>query len=183
MVHNLSLEIPYISNAKILRVFDTSVWNETILSTSVRLDIISPGFVQAKSFTVKRNFDKLYNCSSLNIYPVTNIKDLEEIPDGIYVIRLTNINGADEEFVEYNHLRQTQLLTKWYKALCKLNLNSCDTLTKDKNKIREHLYQIKSYIDAAKAKVEFCNAPNEGLDLHNYAVKLLDKFNNSCKNC
>lgn len=183
MVHNLSLDIPYISNNKVLKVTDISIWDDSIPSTSVRLDIIPPGFIYSQSFTVKREFDKVYNCSSLGIYPVTNLKDLAPIPDGIYIIRLTNIVGSEEEFVEYNHLRQTQLLEKWYKALCKLNLSTCDALTKDVENERKLLYQIKSYIDASKAQVEFCNAPNEGLELHNYANSLLDKFNNSCKNC
>ncbi len=181
MIHDLSLEIPYISNPKVLRIFDTSSWDDNVLSTSIRLDVIPPGFIHSQSFIVKREFDKLYNSSSLGVYPVENINDLAPLQDGIYIVRLTDINGAQEEFVEYNHLRQTQILEQWYKALCQLRLNTCDTLTKDVEYQRKHLYQIKAYIDAAKAQVEFCNAPNEGLELHNYAKKLLDKLN--CKNC
>ena len=108
---------------------------------------------------------------------------MTDLSDGIYIVRLTNINGADEEFVEYNHLRQTKVISEWYKALCSLNLSGCDGLTTNVEKERQHLYQIKAYIDAAKASVEYCGSPNEGLELHNYAVKLLQKHNNNCKNC
>jgi len=183
MSHNLSLEIPYISNPKVLRIFDTSIWDSDILSSQVKLDIIPPGFIYSTSFTVTRRFDKLYNNSNLGVQPVTDYSELGNLSDGIYIIRLTNIAGSEEEWIEYNHLRQTQLINCWFSALCKLYLNPCQDLTKDKDKIRKELYQIKAYIDSAKAKVEFCNSPNEGLELHNYAKKLLDKFNDSCKNC
>lgn len=182
MIHNLSLEVPFISNPKVLKVSDLTVWNNSVPSESIKLNIICPGFIYGKSFDVKRGFDKLFNSSSLGIYVVTDLNDLTPIPDGIYIIRLTNVSGV-EEYVEYNHLRQTQILEKWYKALCKLRLSACDKFDEEKEEERRLLYQIKSYIDAAKAQVEYCNAPNEGLELHNYANSLLDKYNNSCKNC
>ena len=37
------------------------------------------------------------------------------------------------------------------------------------------------YLDAAKAKVEFCLEAQQGMTLYNYAIKLLNKFD--CKNC
>jgi hypothetical protein len=37
------------------------------------------------------------------------------------------------------------------------------------------------YLDAAKAKVEFCQEPQKGMTLYNYAIKLLNKFD--CKTC
>ena len=37
------------------------------------------------------------------------------------------------------------------------------------------------YLDAAKAKVEFCLEPQKGMTLYNYAIKLLNKFD--CKTC
>jgi hypothetical protein len=182
MTHQLSLEVPYITNPKVLRIFDTSVWDSEVLSSEIKLDIISPGFIYPISLTVTRGFDRLYNSSSLGIYPSSDIDDLKKLPDGIYIIRLNNINGEDCEWVEYNHLRQTAIIECWNKALCSLNINDCTFLTKDIEKKRKDLYQIKMYIDAAKAKVEFCNSPNEGLELHNYAKKLLENYNRDC-NC
>lgn len=181
MAHNLALEIPLMTNPKVLRIYDASVWDSNLLSTQIKLEIISPGFIYPVTQVVTRRFDRLFNVSNLGIYPVTDYSELTDLPDGIYVIRLTNINGSEEDWVEYNHLRQTSLLNCWYSALCSLRLNPCDDLDKDKEEKRKQLMKIKSYIDAAKAEVEYCKAPNMGLELHNYAKKLLEKFNNKCK--
>lgn len=183
MSHILSIEIPEITNPKVLRVYDSSTWDPLLNSDEVKLDIISPGFLEPKEIIVSREFDKLLNCSNLGIYVVTDPSEYVNLPDGIYVIRLTNTNGQDSEWVEYNHLRQVCLLNKWYKALCSLSLNPCNMLTKDIEEKRKELYQIKMYIDAAKAKVEYCKSPNDGLELHHYADKLLSKYSENCKTC
>jgi hypothetical protein len=43
------------------------------------------------------------------------------------------------------------------------------------------LREIKSYLEAAKAKVEDCHEPKKGMMLYDYAVKLLNKMD--CVNC
>lgn len=183
MVHQLYIEVPYITNPKVMRVYDSSIWDINTLSSEIRLDIIPPGFIYSSSHQVDRNFDKLFNVSNLGVNPVTDLSELTDLSDGIYIIRITNINGEQEDWVEFNHLRQVTLLNCWHSSLCKLNLDGCSSITKDVEKKRKALYQIKMYIDAAKADVEYCNAPNRGLELNNYAKKLLDKFNNECKFC
>jgi len=40
---------------------------------------------------------------------------------------------------------------------------------------------IRTMIDAAKAKVEYCQSPNEGMDLYNFAKKKLNKI--TCDMC
>lgn len=178
MSKDLNIEVPTVSNSKILKIYDTSIWGEPLIG-SIFLSITCPGFSNSVTFQVKKGFDRLFNGSSLMIHPVSNVADLAPLPDGIYVIRLIN----EDDFSEFNHLRQTQLNNLWFKALCKLQLSSNDNRTKEIEKEITYLYKIKSYIDAAKAKVEFCNSPNEGLDLHNYAYKLLNDFNTHCKSC
>jgi hypothetical protein len=37
------------------------------------------------------------------------------------------------------------------------------------------------YLEAAKAKVEFCHEAQKGMTLYNYAIKLLNKID--CVNC
>jgi hypothetical protein len=37
------------------------------------------------------------------------------------------------------------------------------------------------YLEAAKAKVEFCHDPQKGMTLYNYALKMLNKLD--CVNC
>lgn len=180
MSHQLALEIPNISNPKTMRIYDTSVWDESITVTSLKLDIVVPGFSESVTFTVTKGFDRLFNSSTLGLGTVTDPADLSNIPDGIYIVRLT----ANSEWVEYNYLRQVCLLRDYYKALCSLNFYPCNTLDIDLEAKRRELMQIKAYMDAAKAKVEWCLAPLEGIDLHNFAKKLLSKFSlEKCKNC
>jgi hypothetical protein len=40
---------------------------------------------------------------------------------------------------------------------------------------------IQRYLDAAKSFVEYCHEPAKGMELYNYAIKLLDKLD--CKSC
>lgn len=180
MAHEISLEVPFISNPKVIRLYDTSIWDDTLTVSSRKLDIIVPGYTSSVTFTVAKGFDNLYNSSNLEI----TSSDLSNLPDGIYVIRLTAYNGLESDWVEYNHLRQVCLLRDYYKALCSLNFYPCDTIDIDLEAKRKELMIIKSYIDAAKAKVEWCMAPNEGIALHNFARKMLDNFSlEKCKTC
>lgn len=166
-----------------MRIYDTSIWNPEELSSEIKLHITPAGFIYPVEFVVSRGFDKLLNTSNLGISPAEDMSELGNLPDGIYIVRLSSSNGdctTCSQWVEYNHLRQVQLLNCWYSALCKLNISDCGDITKDVEKQRKELYQIKMYIDAAKAKVEYCKSPNEGLALHQYAKKLLDRYNNGC---
>ena len=71
-------------------------------------------------------------------------------------------------------------MTQYQTLLCELDLGACDPpqIIKDKlNKLR----MIQMYLQAAKAKVEVCHEPQEGMQLYNYALKLLKKM--ECKTC
>lgn len=184
MAHDLSLEVPQISNPKVIRVYDTSIWDSTLPVASRKLDIIPPGYSNSVTFTVPEGFDSLYNSSNLGISTTTDPSEMGSLPDGIYVLRLTAYQGETETWVEYNHLRQVCALRDYYKALCSLNFYPCDTLDIDLEAKRKELTTVKTYLDAAKAKVEWCKAPNEGIALHNFAKKLIDRFSlEKCKTC
>lgn len=185
MAHDLSLEVPLISNPKVIRIYDTSIWDSSLTVTGRKLDIIPPGYSSSVTFTVTAGFDSLYNSTNLGISTTTNPSEMGSLPDGIYVIRLTALHGAnDPAWVEYNHLRQVCLLRDYYKALCTLNFYPCDTLDVDLEAKRKELMTIKAYIDAAKAKVEWCGAPTEGIALHLFARKMMDRFSlEKCKTC
>lgn len=184
MAHDISLEVPPISNGKVIRVFDTSIWDSTLTVASRNLDILVPGYTESVTLPVTAGFDNIYNASNLGVTSATDPLEMGNLPDGIYIIRLTAIQGATQDWVEYNHLRQVCLLRDYYKALCTLNFYPCDTLDVDLDAKRKELSIIKSYIDAAKAKVEWCKAPNDGIALHNFARKQLDRFSlEKCKVC
>ncbi len=180
MANLLSLEIPPIGNPKVLRVYDTSAWDSDITVSTRTLEITPPGYTSPTIFTYAKGYDRLFNTGSFGITTSPDPASLTNLPDGIYLLKQT----ADTVWVEYNHLRQVLLLKDYYKALCTLNFYPCDTLDVDTERKRKELSIIKSYIDAAQAKVEWCGAPNEGLELHHYARKLLTKFSlEKCKTC
>lgn len=184
MAHDLSLEVPAISNPKVIRVYDTSIWDDSLSVSSRKLDVIPPGYSSSTTFTVTKGFDSIYNSTNLGITTTTDPADMGFLPDGIYILRLTAYDGSDSVWVEYNHLRQVCLFRDYYKALCTLNFYPCDTLDIDLETKRKELMTVKAYMDAAKAKVEWCNAPSEGIALHNFAKKMMDRFSlEKCKTC
>ncbi len=103
----------------------------------------------------------------------------KKVADGIYIIKYS-VSPNDLVYVEYNHLRITKALTRYNKAMCDLDLAACDPPAKVKEKL-DKLMMIRMYLDAAKAKVEFCHEPQKGMTLYNYAIKLLNKL--ECINC
>ena len=107
------------------------------------------------------------------------IEHLNIIPDGIYVIKYS-VSPNDVVFVEYNHLRISKALNTYNTILCNLDLAACEPSQVIQQKL-ESLKMAKMYLDAAKAKVEFCHEANQGMSLYNYAVKLMKKIN--CKSC
>ena len=70
-------------------------------------------------------------------------------------------------------------LNKYYNQLCKVELAACEP-TADVKEELEELRLIKSFIDAAKAKIEECGSPQQGMELFLYAQKRLQKLEDSC---
>ena len=44
----------------------------------------------------------------------------------------------------------------------------------------DQLHIIKMYLDSAKARAEVCHAPNEGVMLYEYALKLMANWERTC---
>jgi len=101
------------------------------------------------------------------------------LPDGIYIIKYS-VSPNDQVYVEYNHMRISYALNRYYNILCDVDANGCEPPLKVKQKL-EQLGLIKMYLEAAKAKVEFCHEPQKGMSLYNFALKMLDKLD--CVNC
>ena len=71
-------------------------------------------------------------------------------------------------------------MIKYNTLLCNVDIAACDPPAKIKQRLQE-LRLIRMYLEAAKAKVEFCLEPDKGMTLYNYALKLLNKLD--CRNC
>lgn len=176
--HQLSLEMPDTNNIKVLRLFDTSLYSTDLPVDCGTLRITSPGFNLPVAIEVLPSFNIVLNACSLGLQRTSCQDQSQPIPDGIYVINYS-VSPNTNVFVEYNHLRVTQTANKYYNLLCDLEMSACEPDADVKEKLEE-LRLIKSFIEAAKAKVEYCHEPQAGMELLIYAQKRLNKYAAKC---
>lgn len=184
--HVLSLEAPDTMNKCILRVVDTSVYNPLTSPVCPRLLITLPGFNVPVSFNdtqIQPGFSLNLTACDLELQKVGCGTRYDDLPDGIYILKYS-VSPNDQVFVEYNHLRITNALYMIQCILCFLDLGACDPPELIEDKL-DQLTLIRRYLDAAKAKVEFCHNPIKGMELYRYAVKLLNKLacGTNCGTC
>lgn len=185
--HQLSLEVPDTNNCSVFRVIDTSIYDEHLDVTCARLEITSPGFnepviIDVVTGTPASNFNYILNACTLGIQSSGCGAFSERLPDGIYTIRYS-VSPNDKVYVEYHYLRVCMVTNKYFSELCKLELAACEPEADVKEQLNE-LRIIKSFIDAAKAKVEQCDDLQEGMELLVYAQDRLNKFSNrGCSTC
>jgi hypothetical protein len=179
--HQLSLEVPDTNNCSVFRIFDTSIYDEHVPVTCLRLEITSPGFNQPvviEGDTITEGFNLVLNGCTLGIQTSNCGNTSERLPDGIYTIRYS-VSPNDKVFVEYHYLRACMILNKYFNQLCKLEMAACEPTADVKDQLEE-LRLIKSFIDAAKAKVEQCDDLQEGMELFMYAQKRLHAIGDNC---
>lgn len=180
--HVLSLEVPDTMNKCILRIVDTSVYNGQVQVACPVLQVTLPGFVRPVTFdesVIQPGFSVNLTACDLEIQTENCGSTFVDLPDGIYIIKYS-VSPNDLVYVEYNHLRMTKALNRYYGILCDLDMGACDPPETVKDKLNK-LRMIRMYMDAAKAQVEICHQPEKGMQLFSYAVKLLDKM--TCKTC
>lgn len=178
MRHQLSLEVPLIYNERLLQVTDSSVYTSALPVDCERLEITVPGFVSAAVITPVKGFNRFFTSCDLGLQTVGCAEDTEVLPDGLYVIRYS-VSPNDQVFVEYNHLRATQAWNRYYKRLCAVALSSCEPDEETKEQLRQ-FQLVRSFLEAAKAKVEDCHEPHKGMELLAYAQRLLDRVGRGC---
>jgi hypothetical protein len=174
--HQLSLELPDTNNIKVLRIFDTSIYAEGVGKDCGVLSITSPGFNLPVNIEMLPGFNTTLTACTLGLQKTGCSEAVQPLPDGIYVINYSMSPNSVVQ-VEYNHLRVTQTVNRYYNLLCELEMGACEPDADVKESLIE-LRLIKSFIDAAKAKVEYCHSPEAGMELLLYAKKRLDKITN-----
>lgn len=172
--HRLSLEVPDTTNSEIFRVLDTSTYDAILKVDCGTLQITPPGFTVPVAIEVIPQFNLVLNACSLGLQATNCGTTAVPLPDGIYIVRYS-VSPHDKVYVEYNHLRVTQTLTVYYQYMCELEMAACEPDADVKEQLDE-LRLIRSFIDAAKAKVEYCHDPEAGMELLTYAKKKLDKY-------
>lgn len=178
--HILSLEIPDIMNQCIFRVADTGVYDSTLPVSCFTLEITAPGFLNPAILTsLSPNYTvnltacdlglQLTNCSNYN----------NDLQDGVYIVK-QSLSPNDTLYVEYNHLRITTALNKYQDVLCSIQKRiDCDPSKETKDKIHQAQF-ARTLLDAAKAQVEFCHHPANGIATYKYALSLLEKLRRIC---
>lgn len=182
MKHLLSLEVPDTLNRQILRIQDTSVYGANMPVDCKLLEITLPGFsysVQIGDVDLTQGFSLNLTACDLEIQTENCGTSYLNLPDGIYVIRYS-VSPNEYVYVEYNHLRITNLLNCYQRVLCDIDIGVCEPEA-DKAKKLETLRKIKMYIEAAKVKAEVCHEPIKAMELYTYTKKLLGKF--ECTSC
>jgi hypothetical protein len=177
--HNLSLEIPQVLNSCIIKLFDTSVYNELVPLSCPYLHITVPGFTYSVQLDFEPNSSIVLTACMLNLQTEDCDEVLTDLPDGIYVIRYS-VSPNEYVYVEYNHLKISKALQLYRKLLCSLDLSNCEPSKETQDSLNK-LLSIKAKLDAAVAKVEDCHNPKEGMVLYDHALSLLKKF--KCKTC
>jgi hypothetical protein len=178
--HLLSLEVPTVMNTCIMSILDTSIYSPLMPVSCPTLNVTVPGFSYSSQITTVPGGNTILTACDLQLQ--TQGCDgtvFSDLPDGIYVIKYS-VSPNDTVFVIYNHLRITRALNIYNNILCKLDLAACEPPANIQKKL-EILKMAKMYLDAAKAKVEFCHEPTHGMTLYNYALKIMRKI--ECKNC
>jgi len=188
--HILSLESPDTMNKCILRIVDTSIYSTDMGVSCPILLITVPGFSYSVQYTmsidpsesnimITPGFILNLTACDLQIQSTNCGTKFSDLPDGIYAIKYS-VAPNEYVYVEYNHLRITNALYMYQELLCELELAPCDPPVAKKDKLMQ-LTLIRSYLEAAKAMVEFCHDAQKGMDLYNYAVRLLGKMD--CSTC
>lgn len=170
-------EIPT-NDCKILRLCDSSNYNEDVEIENAILEITPPGANCAVFFQLKPKFSMVLNSSNLKIVPAKAKSQLVCLPDGVYKIKYS-INPNNKIYVEYDFLRNTLQMQTFYEATLAL-FDKRDKVTRRAwEEKRRELIWIKELIDVAKYKAEECGDPDAALLVYNEAARLLTEFNNS----
>jgi hypothetical protein len=103
---------------------------------------------------------------------------LTNLPDGLYTVSYC-VAPCDKLKVEYYYLRTTIAMNQYASLLCRLRLSNCLPSQETQEMINQ-LHIIKMYLDSAKARAEVCHAPNEGVMLYEYALKLMANWERTC---
>jgi hypothetical protein len=173
IVNRLFLHIPDTSVETTIVVEDHSAYTDIPL-TGRLLEIWMPGYLEPVLIgedLLPQSFRLNVTASTLGIQPEGSTVPAI-LPDGLYRFRFSADGG---HVTELNHLRTARISNLWSRELCKIHFQDCEPSREQKETL-DQLRLIKVYIEGAKAKAEYCNAPSQGLEILAYAEKMLMKF-------
>jgi hypothetical protein len=177
--HQLSLDIPDTITSCVMRIIDTSTYDGNITPECLTLTITPPGFTVASTLTgYTPGFIANITACDLGIQTSNCATTRSDLADGVYVVKYS-IAPAEYVYVEYNHLRITAALNKIQSLLCCLDVAACEPQGQVREELRE-VQLLSTMLQAAKAKVEYCHNPNQGMAMYNYVNSRLTKLMGGC---
>lgn len=175
MVTKLALQDIPTGDCRFMRLIDNSFYNPDIEVENAILEITPPGASCPVYFYTQKDFNTVFNSSTLDILPTNSYNGLVTLPDGVYRIKYS-IQPNDILYQEFDHLRNCQQLQSYRQAFCELMTERCNISKREFKERLDHLDWIKQLSDSAKWQVEECNNVEYGLELYDEASYLLGKL-------
>jgi hypothetical protein len=179
MEHKLGLEIIPTSNAQILKVVDASIYSDELPFVCPKLLVTAPGFQFSAEIIPAQNFNLTLTACDLGIQTAQCDSKHFDISDGVYALKYS-VSPNEYVFVEYNHLRLTKISNRIRGIYCELEIGALQPTAKTQQKL-DKINEVENYLKAAQSSIEMCRDYKKGIELYNYAQKLLDRID--CKNC
>lgn len=177
--HQLALDIPDTLTTCVFRVIDTSIYSDLAPIQCTKLQITPPGFTTPFEINdLTPGFSDAISACALGLQTTNCGNTYNNFSDGVYIVRYS-VSPNDIVFVEYNHLRITDALNRINNLLCCLDIKPCDPEPPMREKLRE-IQLMQTMLKAAKAKVEYCHNPGQGMDIYNYVDHKLRKLACGC---
>jgi len=177
--HKLGFQVLDTNNPLVFNLLDESVYTSEMPYICPEILITAPGFQFSSRHVPTQNFNLTLTACNLEIQVRNCDAEMNTIPDGIYAIKYS-VSPAEYVFVEKNHLRQTIVKNRIGKIYGQLDLPTSQLPEVKKTKLVK-LNEVENYLKAARECVEIKGDSKRGMELFNYALKLLDRID--CKHC
>lgn len=155
MINNyLDFNVLDTHSCKTLAIMDISQYKDVDNVEGKVLQILPPNDLPLVELNYNQNAITIINSNSLKITKVADATYLQDLPDGIYTIKIS-VCPYDKNWAEKKIFRVCQIWCKFYKAFLKVKTNECSSCTGlNANK---DLYKAWEYLIGITASAEDCN--------------------------
>lgn len=168
----LSFDILETNNCNTMAILDTSVYlNPDVVEGKV-LQIQPPNGYDLIETNYNQSAVTLINTNVLTLTSVSNSKYLEELPDGLYTIKIS-VCPYDIFWAEKQIFRTCQIWCKFYKAFLKTKINGCSQCLS--NKTLDNLRKAEDYLIGVDANITTGNFSSAAKN-YEVANSILDKI-------
>lgn len=173
MVNNyLNFNILDTHSCKTMAILDISQYRDSDNVEGKVLQILPPNDLPLVETNYNQSAITLINSNTLNITKVAQAQYLQDLPDGLYTIKIS-ICPYDKNWAEDKVFRTCQIWCKFYKAFLKAETNSCSSCTG--LKVYEQIKKAEEYLLGVEANVRDCNYTDASKN-YEVANNLLDRI-------